>query len=257
MRLVVRPIRYTSRLHEMRAWATRLGLVVLLDTDDWVVLGAGAGRLALHAVAEGDPFAGTTTLAFETDDLDALADRWRAAGIETRRVEDAAIPLLLGTTPFGGEMAAGTLSPAPADGATPDPGLRVMPMLVTRDVPAAGDWFATWGLARRISGERGGWVDLEVPDGGGLVAVHGADDLASEPPVDPPAAPGSVREVGVGLTFEHDDADALLERLRAAGLDDAHVVDESYNRTLLTRCPDGDTIWVNGAMTDLYGYRLG
>lgn len=255
MRLVIRPIRYTARVEAMHAWARTLGMVTLLDGDEWVVLGAGSGRLALHAVPEGDPQDRTTTLAVETDDLEALEQLWRDAGMATRRTDERDIPLLFATTPFGGEIAAGEMSPSDREGAA-DPGLTVMPMLVTDDVGGAAAWFTGWGLRRRISSDRGGWVDLEAPDGGGLVGVHHTENLAFEPPAEAPAAPGSaLREVAVGLTFEHRDVDALLEQVRAAGLEDAHVVDESYNRTLLVGCPDGETIWVNGVQTDLYGYR--
>lgn len=251
MRLVIRPIRYTARVAAMREWAEKLGMVTLLDTEGWVVLGSGRGRLALHAVPDGDPHDRTTTFAVETDDLDAVERLWRDAGLSTRRVDEHDIPLLFATTPFGGEIAAGELSPSGPEG---DADLAVMPMLVTPDVGAAADWFTTaLGLRRRISSEGGGWVDLEMPDGGGLLGIHLAENLDSPPP---PQAPGSsMREVAVGLTFEHNDVDALLELVREAGLEDAHVVDESYNRTLLVDCPDGETIWVNGEQTDMYGYR--
>lgn len=258
MRLVIRPIRYTARLEQMRAWAVSLGLTTLLDGDDWVVLGAGRGRLALHAVPDGDPQDRTTTLALETDDLDELGRVWGDAGLSTRRVDAHGHPLLFASTPFGGEIVAGELSPSTAD-TGPDLDLAVMPMLVTSDVLGAADWFATrsgLGLRRRISSDRGGWVDLELPDDGGLVGIHHDGNLES----DPPAASGepiTMPELPVGLTFEHTDVDALLERVRAAGLDDARVHDEAYNRTLVVTCPDGDEIWVNGEQTDLYGYRRG
>lgn len=250
--LVVRPIRYTSQVDPMREWAARLGMVPLLESPGWHVLGAGRGRLAVHEVPAGDPLDGTTTLAFETDDLDALEQRWREAGLSTRRTDELGIPLVFARTPFGGEMAAGELSPQ--GGSAREPGLVVMPMLAIADVPAAARWFSGWGLRRRISSESGGWTDLEVDDDGGLIALHALGDLESEPPVQPDdaARPG---ELAVSLSFEHGDVDALLERVRAAGLVDARVHDEAYNRTLLVRCPDGDEIWVNGVMADLYGYR--
>lgn len=255
MRIVIRPIRYTARPDAMHAWARALGLVTLLDTGSWIVLGAGRGRLALHEVPDRDPSAGSTTLALETDDLDALERMWSQAGLATRRVDAHGVPLLFAATPFGGEIAAGELSPSDGGDAA-DPDLTVMPMLVTDDVEAAADWFVrSLGLRLRITSEGGGWADLAVPDDGGLVAIHHRDDLTSEPP----RAPGAdaMPEVGVGLTFEHADVDALLGRVRSAGLEDAHVVDEAYNRTLLVSCPDGDQIWVNGVITDLYGYRRG
>ncbi len=249
MKIVVRPIRYTARVPQMQEWASRLGLVTLLQTPDWVVLGAGAGRLALHAVPEGDPLDRVTTLAVETDDLDALERRWADAGMTTRRTDEHDIPLLFATTPFGGEIAAGVLTPSPGDGTDGGDALSVMPMLVTTDVPAAADWFTAWGLRRRISSDGDGWVDLDAPDGGGLVGIHLASNLTQGPP---PQAPPP--ELAVGLTFESSDVDAMLTRVHANGLEDAHVVDESYNRTLMVGCPDGDTIWVGGEQTDLYGY---
>jgi hypothetical protein len=253
MTVLIRPIRYTDRLDRMRDWAQRLGLGLLLDTPSWVVLGAGHGRLALHAVPKGDPHAGSTSLAVETDDLDALEAAWRAAGMSTRRVADHDVPLLFGTTPVGGEIAAGLLTPSTSAPAPREGGLGVMPMLVVDDVDAAADWLASWGLERRVVGERGGWADLTAPDGAGVVALHGRAGWGSAPPQ---AAPSEgVREITASLTFEHPDVDALLDRVHEAGLDDARVHDESYNRTLTLTSPDGDEVWVNGVMTDLYGYR--
>jgi hypothetical protein len=252
MKLVVRPIRYTAHLSEMRVWAQAMGLVELLDTGAWLVLGADHGRLALHAVPDGDPLAGTTTLAVETDDLDALERRWADVGMATRRTDDHDIPLVFGCTPLGGEVAAGVASPSSAS-TEPERTLAVMPMLVTREVAATAEWLQTWGWRRRISSDGGGWVDLELPAGGGLVGIHDAGNLESEPPSVPAGV--ASREVPVSLTFEHSDVDALLARARAAGLEGAHVIDEAYNRTLLVPSPDGDTIWINGEQTDLYGYR--
>lgn len=256
MKLAMRPIRYTACPEAMRDWAVRLGMVALLDTEGWIVLGAAGGRLAIHAVPDGDPLDRTTTLAVETDDLDAVERLWSHAGMTTRRTNDHDIPLLFATTPLGGEIAAGAWSgDLPASG--PEPGLAVMPMLVSDDVEAAADWFTSWGMRRRISSDGGGWVDLDLPSGEGLVGIHAASNLESEPPQEAPEVAGEPHEVAVSLTFEHPDVDALLERVQAAGLEDAHVVDEAYNRTLLVDCPDGETIWVNGAQTDLYGYSRG
>jgi hypothetical protein len=257
MRVLVRPIRYTSRVAAMRHWAIRLGLVPLAEMPGWLVLGAGSGRLAVHEVPQGDALDGVTTLAVETDDLAALERHWRDAGLATRRTDERGIPLLFVAAPFGGEIAAGELSPAPTEPAR-DPDLAVMPMLTTADVPAAVDWLLAGGLPglrRRISSQGGGWADLEMADGGGLVAVHATHNLEGDPPpavLDPSTGTG---ELPVWLSFEHPDVDGLLARVRAAGLTDARVHDEAYNRTLVTVTPDGDEVWVNGEMADLYGYR--
>lgn len=249
MRLIVRPIRYTADLRAMQSWAETLGMQTLVATDDWTVLDAGRGRLALHRVDSSDPLAGTTSLAFETDDLDALERAWSSAGLVTRRVDSVGMALLFAATPFGGEIAAGQLSPEPASASQVDPGLTVMPMLVADEVEATARRFQLWGLRPRTISDGGSWVDLRIPDDGGLLAIHSRDSLEF---ADPSADVHG--ELSVGLTFEHPDVDALLERVRASGNDRAHVVDESYNRTLLVPSPDGDTIWVNGAMDDLYGY---
>lgn len=254
MKLVIRPIRYTSDVEAVRTWAGRLGMAPLLESPGWYVFGADRGRLAIHEVPAGDALDGSTTLAFETDDLDALEQRWQQAGLVTRRIDDYGIPLLFAETPFGGEIAAGELSPD--DGAARESDLVLMPMLVADDVPAAADWFASWGLRRRISSEGGGWTDMEVEGEGGILAIHGRGDLSSTPPPEAPAdASSGVRELAVSLNFEHPDVDDLCERLLAAGLDDARVHDEAYNRTLIVTSPDGDQVWVNGVMADLYGYR--
>lgn len=98
------------------------------------------------------------------------------------------------------------------------------------------------GLAPRIESERPGWLDLSAE--GGLLALHTAAGSASG------AAPGETR-----LSFEVADADAVAERLVAAGFEDATVYDEAYGRVLTVTDPLGAEIMIDERADDLYGYR--
>lgn len=122
-------------------------------------------------------------------------------------------------------------------------GLVVRPVRFSDDVAAMRGFLEALGLAPRVEAESGGWVDMVA--GGGMVAVH---DAATS---DRGGLPGQTR-----LSFEADDVDALVTRLKAADFDDATVHDESYGRVLTVSDPLGDVIVVDERSDDLYGYRL-
>ena len=119
----------------------------------------------------------------------------------------------------------------------------VRPLRFTDDVAAMRAFLQTVGLRPRIEAERGGWVDVVA--GAGMVALHSAEIS------DTGGRPGETR-----LSFESADLDAVADRLRSAGYDDATIWDESYGRVLSVTDPLGDPIWVDGYDGDNYGFRL-
>lgn len=116
----------------------------------------------------------------------------------------------------------------------------VRPVRFTDDIPAMQAFLEGLGLQVRISSNRPGWVDLAGSNG--LVALHAAKDSTWG------AVAGQT-----GLSFELDDADAVVEALREAGFE-AAVVDESWGRQLELIDPDGQTMLCDERNDDLYGY---
>jgi hypothetical protein len=113
----------------------------------------------------------------------------------------------------------------------------------TNEVQAMRAFLETLGLRSRIESESGTWIDMVA--GRGMIALHDAarSDTGGEP--------GQTR-----LTFEADDIDELLERLIAAGFEDASIFDEAFGRVLTAKGPDGAGLWIDERPKDLYGYKL-
>ncbi|MFC0625143.1 VOC family protein [Kribbella deserti] len=92
--IVLRPLRFSDDVEAMRRFLELLGLRsrIELERGGWIDMPAGAGMVALHDAATsstgGRP--GQTTLSFEADDIDELAERLRAAGHEDATVWDEA-----------------------------------------------------------------------------------------------------------------------------------------------------------------------
>ncbi|KQX63692.1 VOC family protein [Angustibacter sp. Root456] len=124
-----------------------------------------------------------------------------------------------------------------------EPDVTLRPVRFTADVRGGQQFAQLLGLASRVESGRGGWVDL-VAGGGGMLALHDATTSASRQP--------SGRTT---LSAECDDADALAERLRFAGFDDATVYDEAYGRVLVVTDPNGAQVAVDQRASDLHGYR--
>ncbi|MEV6284611.1 VOC family protein [Kribbella sp. NPDC051770] len=119
----------------------------------------------------------------------------------------------------------------------------IRPLRFTADVAAMRGFLETLGLAPRVEGTQGGWVDLMA--GNGMVALHDAASSSTG------GKHGDTR-----LTFEADTIDELRDRLVAAGYDDATTFDEAYGRVLSVTGPGGVVIWIDERSEDLYGYRL-
>lgn len=100
--VVVRPLRFTDRIPEMRAFLETLGLGARVECEGggWLDLVAGAGMVALHSARTsgtgGQP--GDTRLSFESSDLDGLAERLRAAGFADATVWDETYGRVLSVT---------------------------------------------------------------------------------------------------------------------------------------------------------------
>lgn len=238
--IIVRPVQYTSRVAQYRELFGVLGLAELPPdragdaTADWTVFRAGSGRVGLHAVPAGDPLDGRASLGFETDQLDAVAERL-AGTCDLRRFGRSGGRAIEATAPDG--LALVFLAPTAGDVAPQKTELSALGLWMTADVAGAARVLQSLGLEGRVRSESGGWFQASA-DGGGLAAVH---EGAAQPHAE--------------LSFEYaGDVDALAERLRAAGIG-CSVVDESYGRTLLVDRPGGgEPIWVNERQTDLYGY---
>ncbi|SOC56643.1 hypothetical protein [Ornithinimicrobium cerasi] len=236
--LTPRPIRFTADLPAWRRIVEALGGVLVSEQPGWLVLQLGSGRLALHADHPDQP-AGLTTLALETPE--PLTEAVAAASV-------AGVPITLEETDHGtaGVVRADdgtevTLdTPTPGAGRARDGRLVVLPIWYGPDASVPLAVLEGLGARRRIVGQDGGWTDLRC-DGGGLLAVHVAD------------------QVGTELAFEWDgDVEDALRLLTSAGIP-ATLIDETYSRTLHVADPDGGkAVWVNERQTDLYGYtRVG
>lgn len=238
--IIVRPVQYTSRVTQYRELFGALGLAELPPdqagdtTPDWAVFQAGSGRVGLHAVLDGDPLDGQASLGFETDELDAVADRL-AASCRVRRFARSDGRAVEAVAPDGLPLVflaptAGQVSPELSE-------LSALGLWMTADTARAVRVLQELGLDGRVRSESGRWFQASA-DGGGLAAVHEGGEMPS-----------------AELSFEYDgDVDALAERLNAAGIG-CSVVDEAYGRTLQVDPPGGgEPIWVNERQTDLYGY---
>ncbi len=102
----IRPLRFTDRLPEMRAFLEDLGLRTRIESErgGWADLVAGTGMVALHDAATSDTGGrpGQTRLSFEAGDLTALAERLEQAGLADVAVWDEAYGRVL-SVEVGGE----------------------------------------------------------------------------------------------------------------------------------------------------------
>lgn len=243
--LVVRPIRYTASYRSWLAPVAVLGGQLLVDEGPWHLYALAGGLLALHDLPADDSDVGTTDLGLVVADLDGYAAD-RATGTSVERITTQAGPALRWRAADGLvlDVMRDTVRLAPTRAhreATPasEPAVSVCPLWMTPDVAGGSATLRTLGLVPRLSSDAGQWSDLLAP-GGGLIGVH-ADDTDTT--------------TSVVLSFETDDADALAARFAERGLR-AHIVDESYGRSLRFDDPDGGVeLWVNETITDLYGYR--
>ncbi|MDQ1111594.1 hypothetical protein QE418_001042 [Microbacterium testaceum] len=227
----VQAIHYTHRTLEWQRLAVDLGLVpASTPTPEWAEF-AGGGILAIHRVDGASTHAGRTDLHVLVEDLDAVERTLRATGATVSRDELAGVGAVVTARASTGVTISASRGMQRAHG-----DLRVLPIWSQSDVDEATGVLTALGLKERLRSDSGTWVDFQA-DAGGLAAFHAGADA------------------GVTLSFEYaGDLDTLAAQLAEAG-HETSVVDEAYNRTLLVRTPDGGTLWINGLITDLYGYR--
>jgi hypothetical protein len=249
--LVVRPIRFTDRVDEMRRFLETLGLRRRLESESggWVdMVAGGGGMLALHSAetsVRGAP-SGFTALAFEIDDVDAFAQQVTAGGVRGVSVYDEAYGRAvrcddpLGDTLVFDERADdlyGYREHAPEGVAE---GLRVVAVRFEDPLGPYADFLQTIGLERR--GEQNPFYVPYLAGGGdhGVVSLHHPSD--GHPPF-------RSEQGAVGLSFETtEDLDEVAARLRAAGFE-ATLRGEPFGRVLETVDGDGLGIEVHEAPT--------
>ncbi|WP_181009842.1 hypothetical protein [Ornithinimicrobium sufpigmenti] len=232
-----RPIRFTADIPGWQLILKTLGGTLISEHPGWLVYQLGGGRVALHAASEDQP-AGFTTLAVE--DPTELTKAVQAAAAR-------GVPVTLEESDHGpaGVVRAGDGTflwldrPTPVEvgtGAAERPELTTLQIWYGQDAGLIRGVLEGLGATPRLVGDNGTWTDLVYP-GGGLAAVHAAD------------------ETGTELSFEWDgDVEEAQQLLTAEGID-CLLIDETYSRTLQVADPDGGKrIWINERQTDLYGY---
>lgn len=118
--------------------------------------------------------------------------------------------------------------------------MKVMPIRYTDDIEAMVGFYRALGLGLNTVSRGGGWVDLTAA--GGMVGLHVASSTER------PRTRGQCE-----LSFESDERlDDVAARLHAAGYHDAHIIDESFGRSLWVTDPDGVPVQVNESDPSLY-----
>lgn len=239
--IVVQPVRFTDDVAAMQQFLAAVGLRPRLASEGgaWVEMVAEGGMVGLHSVASSDTgaTAGQTSLAFEADDVAALADELRDAGVGDVVIYDESYAKVLTCRdPLGDTIVINGRSDdlygyRLVSAEAPAPGLRVVPVRFTDPTGPMGPWLESLRLtlapggddSYRMYGAAGG-------DHGyvGLHAVYG-DDL----PIF--AAPAAVH-----LTFATTEPlDDAATRLVAAGYSDAAVERKEFGAMLTVTDPDG------------------
>ncbi|MDQ7992005.1 MAG: hypothetical protein AAGC63_00545 [Propionicimonas sp.] len=229
--ITVQPIRYTSHTASWHRLAVELGFTAAIaPTPQWSEFD-GNGILAVHGVAAGGPDDGSSGFHLLAGDLEAVAARLAAIGVEVeRRHPEDVGPMLVVRAADGVTLTVSGEKRAARAGGT-----SVQPIWYDTDLDRPRQVLEAIGLQPRIVADDGVWIDFTA-DGGGLGALHR----------------DTTPRVELSLEFG-GDLDALADRLAGAGFR-ASVVDEAYNRTLQVTTPDGDVLWVNGTHDDLSGY---
>lgn len=229
--ITVQPIRYTSHQDDWHRLARALGFAPAFPPEpDWSEFDAN-GILAVHHAEPGAAADGSSDLHLLTDDLDGVEARLAAAGFAGQRTMLADIgPMLTVTASSGARITVSGGARRTRAGS-----LSVQPIWYQADLGEPRRILEAIGLVPQLASDSGDWIAFAA-DGGGLAALHRDEPVRFE------------------LSLEYlGDLDALARDLTSAG-HAAAVIDEAYNRTLLVTTPDGDQLWVNGEIGDLYGY---
>ncbi|WP_040162842.1 glyoxalase/bleomycin resistance/dioxygenase family protein [Microbacterium gorillae] len=245
MTLTVQAIRFTTDVPAMRTFLERLGLVAVItasdpetDADTWAVMRSGSGDVLLHALATATSpaVAGQTELSLETDDLDALADRFGLTPIDESYGRMVQLTDPLGDEVWVNGAQTDFYGYATAD-ASPDPAVSVAPVRFTDPSGAYGAFLERLGMTAAEGGDE--WFRSFRADRGS-VGLH-------------VARPGEFEQflrgdhgARVHLTLSTtQDLHALADRLRADGIDVR--VDESFGTMLELTDPDGCPLQIHPA----------
>lgn len=118
--------------------------------------------------------------------------------------------------------------------------MKIMPVRYTDDIAALTRFCGVLGLTTNTASRAGSWVDLTAA--GGMLGLHIASTAEET------TAVGRCE-----LSFQTDEPlEDVLDRLRAAGYLDAHIVDEAFGRSLRVTDPDGVPIQVDESDPSLY-----
>jgi hypothetical protein len=244
--IVVRPIRFTDNLDEMRTFLEAVGLRPRVESvrGGWVDMVGGAGMVALHSAATATSGAthGETRLGFEAEDVRTLAKRLIDAGVADVSVYDEAYGQALRCTDPLGDVIVVDDRPDDLYGyrlhqAHPDERLSVTPVRFTDPDGDYGRFLEALGLPS-VGGDEY-FATFRGSGDTGEVGLHYVVD--GELPIVPgPAA--------VHLTFTTREALAdMAERLRAAGYRDASVVTDEFAPFVRVTDPDGRQCQIHAA----------
>lgn len=236
--LIVRPVRFTDKVAELRAFYECIGLRARIESErgGWVDMVAGAGMVAIHAAATSSlgHAQGETTLSFEAEDVSSIAETLERAGVAGVSVYDEAYGRVLEfTDPLGNKLVA---DDRPTDlygyrllQAEPDERLRVLAVCFTDPTGPYADFLEALGLPQREGDE---WFAVHAaPGDGGLVGLHHVYD--GELPIVP--GPGAIH-----LTFETTEPlDSVRDRLHVAGHSDAAITTDEFVSVVSVTDPDG------------------
>ncbi len=227
----IQAIYYPHRTEEWHRFALDLGLAPAFEpSPEWGEVD-GDGILAIHHADADSARVGTTDFHVLVENLDGVEVALRATDAAVSREELDDVGTVVTASSASGVAVSASAGARPTHG-----DLRVQPIWSQDNADEAVRVLRALGLEERIRSDSGTWVDFEA-DTGGLAAFHTGMSGA------------------MTLSFEYTgDLDALGKRLTDAG-HETSIIDEAYNRTLLVRTPDDWTLWINGQMTDLYGYR--
>jgi hypothetical protein len=238
--LRVRPLHFTSNIESWDRLLTALGLVLTEGDGGFRVFDAGAGRLALHAVPDGAPEDGTTSLAVEVGDLAEFARRTNLSAADDGTTPAEIITADHGeacriTAPDGFSFLADNAA-QDAMGTDADPALAVVGVWLTEDPSSASRTLRHVGARPRPVPDADETADFTAKNGGVLLVRP---------------ASGAPRS---GLGFEYDGGlEPLRVRLTSAGFE-ASITEEAFGSTLHVASPDAAgpatarvpaTVWIS------------
>lgn len=239
--LTLAAIRFTDDLPAMQHYLEAMGLAPVVSWGPgMVVLASGAGQVWLHSAAgstQGAPV-GCTQLTGLVGDPDALRDQLAEAGFEATIVDEAYGRTVEVVDPLGEVVTfnddGDRYGSRPVPG-TPDPETGLALCRFTDPAGPYGAFAAALGLARL--GEENPWY-VPYSAGRGTLGLHTTDGA--------PELPGA--ELGGAVTLGLVTTRSLAEiqdRLRDAGLDAGHVVDDEVGSHLVTVDADGQRVLVH------------